>query len=156
MRMLIKLNHAKRARVKGVSLIEMIVFIVVISIALVALVNVYRQAMVRNADPLIRVRAIEAAQSKLDEILSLQYDENTPVGGVPPCGSTYTGAIACNNTPDANLNDVDDYNGRTDTPYPGYNRNVTVVANNNIKLITVSVTTPSGETIRLAVERANF
>ena len=141
----------------GVSLIEMIVFIVVVSIALMALVGVYNQAMTRNVDPLIRIRCLEAAQSLLDEILLLKYDSATPTGGIPACG-TPTG-IACNNTPDPttrDYNDVDDYAGWSDVPYTGYTRTVSVTTNNNIKLIQVSVRAPSGDTILLAAERANF
>lgn len=133
----------------GVSLIELIVFIVVVSIALLALIGVYNQATINNVDPIVRVRALESAQSKLDEILALKYAENTPTGGIPACS-------VCDDTPDANMNDVDDYRGWSDTPYPGFNRSVTVTTANNIKLITVSVTTPTGETILLAAERANF
>jgi MSHA pilin protein MshD len=135
----------------GISLIEMVVFIVVVSIALLALVGVYRQATSRNVDPIIRVRALEAAQSKLDEILSLKYDGTTPTGGVPAC-------TACDNTRDDNMDDVDDYDNRTDVPYTGFSRTVTVTTDtaNMIKLIQVRVTSPSGETILLAAERANF
>lgn len=140
----------------GVSLVEMIVFIVVVSIALLALVGVYNQAMVNNADPIIRVRALEAAQSKLDEILALKYDENTPTGGIPACSSGGPTSVACNNSTDNNMNDVDDFNGWSDTPYNGYTRTVSVTTNNNIKLIQIRVTTPSGETMLLTAERANF
>ncbi len=139
----------------GVSLVEMIVFIVVVSIALLALIGVYNQATINNVDPIIRVRALEAAQSKLDEILALKYDENTPTGGIPACNSGAPSAT-CNNATDSNMNDVDDYNGWSDIPYTGYTRRVTVTSNNNIKLITVRVTTPTGETMLLAAERANF
>jgi len=140
----------------GVSLIEMVVFIVVVSIALLALLGVYQQATIYNVDPIVRVRALESAQAKLDEILSLKYDANTPTGGIPACNSGAPNSVACNNTPDGNMNDVDDYNGWSDTPYPGYSRNVSVTTNNNIKSIRVSVTTPTGETMLLAAERANF
>ncbi|HCS64147.1 MAG TPA: MSHA biogenesis protein MshD [Cellvibrio sp.] len=137
----------------GVSLIEMVVFIVVVSIALLALVGVYRQATINNVDPIIRMQALEAAQSKLDEILSLKYDENTPTGGIPAC-------TACDNTPDGNMNDVDDYQGQTEnnTPNTGFTRSVTITIDtvNMIKLIQVSVSTPTGETILLSAERANF
>jgi MSHA pilin protein MshD len=149
-----------RIRVSGVSLIEMVVFIVVVSIALLALVGVYRQATINNVDPIIRVQALEAAQSLLDEILSLKYDENTPTGGVPACDSGQPGAGLCSTTlgADGNFNDVDDYNDWSDVdiPYVGYSRNVTVTVNGNIKLIIVSVTTPTDETILLSAERANF
>ena len=142
----------------GVSLVEMVVFIVVVSIALLALVGVYRQATINNVDPIIRMQALEAAQSKLDEILALKYDEKTPTGGIPACGSVQVGAVSCDNNTDDNYNDVDDYNARTElnTPKPGYTRSVSVTTSNNIKLVTVSVTTPTGETILLAAERANF
>lgn len=156
MRSPIKLFFNTKVGQSGVSLIEMIVFIVVVSIALVALVSVYQRATATNANPLIRIRGIEAAQSRLDEILQLKYDQNTPTGGIPACGSPQPNAVACTNTLDNNLDDVDDFDGRADEPYPGYNRRVTVTTNNNIKLITVVVTTPTNERITLAVERANF
>lgn len=151
-------NHLNRQfySQSGVSLVEMIVFIVVVSIALLALVGVYNQATINNADPIIRVRALEAAQSKLDEILALKYDENTPTGGIPACNSGVPTSVACNNATDTNMNDVDDYNGLGDVPYTGYSRTVSVTTNNNIKLIQVRVTAPSGETVLLAAERANF
>lgn len=141
----------------GVSLVELIVFIVVVSIALLALLGVYQQATIHNVDPIVRVRALEAAQSKLDEILALKYDENTPTGGVPACDSG-PDANSCSLTlgADGNFNDVDDYNDWSDEPY-GYKRTVTVTrGDNNIKVITVIVTTPTGETMLLAAERANF
>jgi MSHA pilin protein MshD len=133
----------------GVSLIEMVVFIVVVSIALLALIGVYNQATINNVDPIVRMHALEAAQSKLDEILSLKFSESTPTGGVPAC-------TTCDDTPDDNMNDVDDYRGAGDEPYTGYNRSVSVVTNGNIKLITVTVTMPTGGSVLLSAERANF
>lgn len=153
MRSLIEVNQRSQTTQSGVTLIEMVVFIVVVSIAMGALVSAYRKATAMNVNPIIRVQALEAAQAKLDEILMLRYDEQTPVGGVPACN---TGTVICDNTREDNMNDVDDYHNRTDNPYPGYIRTVTVVTNNNIKLISVGVTTPAGETIFLAAERANF
>ncbi len=141
---------------KGVSLIELIVFIVVVSIALLALVEVYRQATMNNADPVIRMRALESAQSLLDEIIALKYDEQTPSGGIPACSSSTEGASDCDNSPDNNMNDVDDYQGFSDEPYTNYRRSVSVTIADNIKLITVRVTTPTGETFLLSAERANF
>jgi MSHA pilin protein MshD len=133
----------------GVTLVELIVFIVVVSIALLALTNVFNQAAMSNVDPLIRIRALEAAQSKLDEIIALKYDEATPTGGIPACS-------LCTNTPDSNYNDVDDFHGWSDTPYTGYSRSVTVTTNSNIKTISVTVNAPSGVSLTLAAERANF
>jgi len=152
---------AKKTCQKGVSLIEMIVFIIVIGIASSALFATYTYSLMHNTDPLIQVRALELAQARLDEVLALKYDANTPTGGIPAC-NTPTG-VACNNTPDANMNDVDDFHNVSDTPYAGYNRRVTVTTTNNEKLITVTVTGPITATsaprnwsVTLAAFRANF
>lgn len=148
---------AFNVRQRGVSLIELVVFLVVISIASSALMATYAYSVRNSADPIVAVRALELAQAKLDEILALKYDANTPTGGVPACSST--GApTTCNNTPDSDMNDVDDYNGITDVPYTGYTRSVSVTTANNQKLISVSVTVtvPKNTTYTLAAYRANF
>jgi len=137
----------------GVTLIELIVFIVVVGIALVALIGVFNQAARANADPLIRMRALEAAQSKLDEIIALKYDQGTPTGGIPACGTA--GGSNCTNSPDPDMNDVDDFHDWSDS-FDGYQRSVIVTTANNLKTITVSVRTPMGEVIRLSSQRANF
>jgi MSHA pilin protein MshD len=139
---------------RGVSLVELIMFIVVVGVAGAALFKVYSYSVVRNVDPLIQVRALELAQTRLDEVLALKYDAATPTGGIPACGAA--GVAACDNTPDANMNDVDDFNNVSDTPYTGYTRTVTVATASNLKLITVTVTAPKSYSIRLAAYRANF
>lgn len=65
----------------GVTLIEMVIFIAIISIALTSIMLVYIQTTKSSADPMLRIRSIELAQSFLDEILLKGYDENTPNGG---------------------------------------------------------------------------
>ncbi|GGY67928.1 MSHA biogenesis protein MshD [Cellvibrio zantedeschiae] len=141
---------------RGVSLIELVIFLVVVSIATSALLATYANSAKNNADPIIKVRALELAQARLDEILALKYDANTPTGGIPACNSTGTGAMTCNNSPDSDLNDVDDFHNVSDTPYTGYTRDVTVVTSNNLKLVTVTVTAPKNITLTLAAYRANF
>ncbi len=145
----------------GVSLIELIFFIVVVGIASGVLINMYNYSLTHSVDPIIKVRALEAVQSKLDEILALKYDANTPTGGIPACNSSAVGALICNNTPDADRNDVDDFNGVSDIPYTGYLRTVTVTPvtinnPNDQKLITVTVTAPLNYSVALSVYRANF
>jgi MSHA pilin protein MshD len=139
---------------RGVSLVELIFFIIVVGIASGILFRVYNYSLLHSVDPITEVRALELAQAKLDEILALKYDAMTPTGGIPACGST--GAVACNNTPDANMNDVDDFNGYSDTPFTGYARSVTVTTAANQKLITVTVAAPNSLSISLAAYRANF
>lgn len=143
-----------RHRERGVTLIELIVFMVVVSIAFAALMAVYVQSAVNNADPIIQARLLEAAQSRLDEVIALKYDEATPTGGVPACGAT--GGLPCTNTPDNNLNDVDDFHNVSDQPYTNYTRSVTVTTDGNRKLITVRVSAPTGQAVTLAAYRYNF
>lgn len=65
---------------KGISLIELIIFIVIISVALTGITLIYINTTRYSADPMIKIRSIELAQSTLEEILLKAYDENTPVG----------------------------------------------------------------------------
>lgn len=153
---------------KGFTLIEMVVFLVVVATASTALFKVYNYSLINQGDPLIRVRAIELAQARLDEVLALKYDESTPTGGIPACsnGSIVPGSgggaataatpVACTNTADANMNDVDDYNGVSDTPVTGYTRIVTVATNGNLKTITVVVSGPKSVSWTMSAIRANF
>lgn len=135
---------------RGVSLLEMIVFIVVVSIALGALLSVYTQSARSNVDPIIRLRLLEAAQSRLDEVIALRYDEATPTGGVPHCNPCTGGSNP------VRLSNVSDYNGFPDSPYPNYSRLVSVTTDGNRKLITVTVTSPDGQSLALSAYRYNF
>jgi MSHA pilin protein MshD len=139
---------SRRIHQRGVSLIELIVFMVVVGIAFSALMSVYVQSAINNADPLINSRLLEAAQSRLDEVIALKYAEETPTGGVPAC-------TACSTNVDG-VNDVDDFNGVTDSPYPNYDRVVAVTVDGDRKLVTVTVTAPGGQSVALSAYRYNF
>ncbi len=65
----------------GVTLIEMVIFIAIISIALAGTLVVFINTGRYSADPLIKIRTIELGQSFLEEILLKKYDENSPVTG---------------------------------------------------------------------------
>jgi MSHA pilin protein MshD len=139
---------------RGVTLLEMIVFIVVVSIALTTLTAVFNQSVIKSSEPLIRQRALNLAQAKMDEVMALKYDAMTPTGGVPACDSI--GAPACNYATDGDMNDVDDFHNSSDVPYTGYQRQVTVTRVGNSKRIQVRVTAPDSTSILLTAERANF
>ena len=150
----------------GVSLVELVVFIIVVSIALLALISVFNQSMVNSADPLIRVRALECAQAKLDEVTSRKFDENSPTGGIPACGSAETGAVACAGiVADAGFDDIGDYNGQSFLD-GDCNVSVSVVGEGTdlgladdadlVRLITVTSTAPNGDTVVLSTYHTNF
>lgn len=74
-------NCKRQQSQKGISLIELIIFIVILSIALTGITLIYINTTRYSADPMVRIRSIELAQSTLEEILLKAYDNNTPVGG---------------------------------------------------------------------------
>ena len=150
----------------GFTLIELIVFIVVISIALTGLFSVFNQSMVNSIDPIVRVRALELAQSKLDEILVRKFAENTPTGGVPACGSFDFGGVACTaiqGAADTDLDDVGDYHGQPSTD-GSFTIAVAVteqgteigLTNNQARRVSVTVTMPDAATLTLSGYKVNF
>lgn len=171
-----------RYKSNGFTLIEMIVLILVLGLALTGVTLMINRTVQQSPEALVQTRAMELAQSYLDEILHKRYDENTGQGGVPRCDSTDTNTKACSNTLGAEgesrnqFDDVDDYNGVNDQPplsatgstftnYDSYRVQVSVnyagselgLGNNRrAKRITVSVTTPLGNVIPVSAYRVNF
>lgn len=121
---------------KGISLIELVIFIVILSVALTGITLIYINATRYSADPMVRIRSIELAQSTLEEILLKAYDNNTPTGGgcvqmTNAATTLCTSGTTPASDPDAGtplgtdseanrsvFNDVDDY---TDQLYCGEN-----------------------------------
>jgi MSHA pilin protein MshD len=158
------------SRVRGFSLVEIIVFIMIVSVALAGVLGVMNFTTAHSADPLVRKQAIAVAESLLEEIKLQSF--NNPAGGYS-CGGT------CTQADRASLDDVSDYHGfATSGVYPvnssvvipglaSYNTSVTVVASPapnplsgvpaaDVKLITVTVTGPDNTTVTLAAYRANL
>jgi len=99
---------------QGVTLIELVISIVVLSIAMVAMMNSFSLSMSHSADPLWRNKTLKLAQLYLDEILAKNYDELTPVGGMPYEANPSCASLGENGTEiRATYDDVDDYNGST-------------------------------------------
>ncbi|MBO1270631.1 type II secretion system protein [Shewanella sp. 4t3-1-2LB] len=163
-----------RAERQGFTLIELVIGMLVLSIAIVLLTSVLFPQSDRAAATLQRVRASELAGSVLNEIWGKAYDENSGFGGVPACGSN--DGISCSTvfgSDGENRNDyddVDDYNDLKESAemlnssqtyaavYPDYKLLVTVEKGNkaNTKLITVKVKTPAGEVIQFNALRSNY
>ncbi len=160
-----------KSRTKGFSLIELIVFIVVVSIALVALLGVMNQFIAGNVDPVVQARALECAQAKMDQIWGRKFDNNSPSGGVPPCGSREAfGTIYSTCTgisPESSFNDIGDYHNTTDTSWAdcsidvtvtdaGQELGLTVAEDAQVRRITVTVNSSGGGQMVLSAYRANF
>lgn len=161
-------------RQRGLTLIELIMFIIVISVGLIGILTVMNVTARSSADPVIRKQALAVAEAMMEEILSKDFQND--VGGnnaaTPLLGCTPQTAPPCNlNIPldRQNYNDVDDYdqwdqNGvfqldGTAVLIGNYTVQAAVVplALNGIAGKLVSVTVTSGpETIVLDSFRANF
>lgn len=158
----------------GMTLVEMVISIVLISIAITAVLSAFSTSMGRSADPLWKNKSLKLAQLYLDEILSKKYDASTPLGGIPASTSVSCNVAGPAAGSRANYDNVDDYNGIDEVPqfveggnlaaYDGYNVKVSVVcagsevavANDNAKRITVTVTPPNQSPMPFSVYRGNF
>jgi len=154
----------------GFSLIELVITIVVLGIALTALSSSLFNAVGKNADPLWQAKATQLSQAYLDEILAMKYQDDSPLEG----GSV--GSCAITSETDRSLfDDVDDYHGLSETAtfldttsglastYSGYNISIQVTCvdhlgntSNNSKLIELTVTSPTNESLIFSAYRADL
>ena len=103
---------------RGVTLIEMVIFIAIISVALTGTLVAFINTGKYSADPLVKIRTIALGQSLLEEILLKKYDENSPQTG--GCVD-YSSNTRCTGAPNGetilradgesrtDFDDVDDY-----------------------------------------------
>ncbi|MFT4652968.1 MAG: MSHA pilin protein MshD [Kangiellaceae bacterium] len=116
-----KINHInKKHNNNGFTLVELVIGIVLLSVAMVTIVSVIIPQSKQGIDPLWQVRAVSLAQSLLTEISSKAFDEQSlAAGGRQACND---GTTACTSSdalgPDAsesrnNFDDIDDYTNLT-------------------------------------------
>ena len=165
---------------KGATLVELVITIVIISVAIAGVVGAFALISGRSADPLNQTRAVALAQLYLDEILSKKFDDQTPPGGVDANGDPYTGADRCVIADEGqdrkDYDDVDDYNAISGAApenaegteliadYDNFQVTVTVqcagdevgLAVDDAKRIDLTVTDPSGQDYDFSVYRANY
>ena len=167
----------------GFTLVELIVTMVVISIAVLGITNALSFAFAHQSDGLWQAKSVALAESYLEEIMARRFDEATPLGGVPPCAPTTVAcsAVGVDGEARTEFDDVDDYHGVDDSPpldvngnprleYAGYRVQVTVAyldalqvsalgldASTDAKLVTVRVTPPGvGSAMEFPMLRTNF
>lgn len=180
------LSSASKKSQGGVTLVELVISIIILSIAMVALMNAFSVNMQNSADPLWRNKTLKLAQLYLDEILAKNYDHNTPVGGMPvivaPSCVLGPDTVAGTAETRENFNDVDDYHGINnevpvsiisplDISYNNYRVSVDVMCvgddvgavdkdnapdSNQAKKIIVTITPPGQAAIPFSVYKANF
>lgn len=163
-----------RTHQRGVTLVELVMTIVIISVAIAGVVGAFSLMAGRSADPLNQTRSVALAQRYMDEILAKSFDERAPIG------ERYDGG--CESTPPPSgrgrdeLRDVDDYSGLKETPAKywkpgalesesGYEQfTVGVVVNCDDSLgitpeprrIDITIKDPSGNNYLFSAYRGNF
>ena len=157
-----------RGCLNGSSLVELLLFIVIVSVALVGVLSVMNLTTQHSADPLIRKQAIVVAESLLEEIS--QQNFSNPSGGFSGAASQANRAL---------FDDIGDYNGFATsgifpiddvTPIPElakYKAAVSVVDTTlgpaggqipagSVKLIAVTITGPDNVPIVLSGYRSAY
>ena len=129
-------------RNSGFTIIELIVFIVIIGVGLAGILTVYDTVTRRSADPVRAKQALAVAEGMMDEILNKNLCD--PDTETPANAATSTSAICVGNVTEASrdlFDDVDDY-----ITYPA-NSAVTDVTSGSTVLtgytVTVNVTNPA-------------
>jgi MSHA pilin protein MshD len=106
----------------GFTLIELVIGIIVFSIALVMFTSLIVPQAIKSVDPIFQVRASELGQSLINEIAGKSFDEESDrIGGsilcsaiIAPICTASTNLTAEEGTGNRqNFDDVDDYNGFT-------------------------------------------
>lgn len=143
-----------RPHQQGFTLIELIIFIVVVGAGLAGILSVMNQVVRHSADPMLTKQAVALADSVLEEVLQKAYDDpdGTNVG----------------ETDRSNWDNVDDFNGATQAAFglppnlAGYAVAVAVADGSaalgvQARRVTVTVTiNATGDSVALTGYRANY
>jgi len=158
---------------RGLTLVELIVFIVIVGVALAGVLTVLNHTVRHSADPMVRKQALAIAESILEEVMLQPFTWCDPddaaaatASGVASC-TTAEGMGPEGGEVRGSFDNVNDYHGLAAATSIGgiaapFNATVTVVQDtlNGIPadaslLITVSVTA-GGETIQLQGYRTRY
>jgi MSHA pilin protein MshD len=141
---------------QGATLIELVMTIVIISVAIAGVVGAFSLIVGRSADPLNQTRAVALAQLYYDEVTSRYYDESTPPGG----GQVAVDDVVCDALQGGELNpDEQGYTGfevKVDIDCGGNDPGIAGLAGKNAKRVEFTITDPSGATYVFSAYRGNF
>lgn len=150
-----------RVRQAGLSLIELVIFIVIVSVGVAGVLSVMNVTTQHSADPMVRKQVVAFAESLLEEVMAKNY-----------CDPDF---VACTISVEATrdlYDDIADYDGKTfqgtDTlvgagvvpALAGYSGKVDVAAEasvNAVPMRRITVTVTGGtESLQLSGYRANY
>jgi MSHA pilin protein MshD len=144
--------NSRIGRQTGFTLVELVIFIVIVSVGVTGILLVMNTVVASSADPMVRKQALALADSILEEILQKDYADPDGTSG---------------ETTRATFDDVDDYNGKsnstfTDLPASLATYLITIVVDapaslNGVTTKRVRVTVSHGrESITLTGYRGNY
>lgn len=150
----------------GISMIELIMFIIIVGIGVAGVLSVMNVTTQSSADPMLRKQALSIAESLLEEV---QLQPFTYCDPIDANAATATSAAGCDSTPEANgpegaqsrytisdpFNNVNDYAGFSMTGIRGLDNAVIAGLENYSATVTVSNsavdTVPSDASLRIDV-----
>lgn len=183
---LMSASRAASALQRGVTLIELVIFIVIVSASMTGVISVFVQSTLKSADPLQRRQALAIAESLMEEVQLMPF---TFCDGDDANVETATSTAGCAGAADAigpeagegryttpQFDNVNDYHGfsmsgivditnTAVTGLSGYTASVSVAASalSTITLastdalrITVTVTSPNGAVLVLEGYRTRY
>ncbi|HEU4647137.1 MAG TPA: prepilin-type N-terminal cleavage/methylation domain-containing protein, partial [Burkholderiales bacterium] len=106
------------SRQRGLSLVEVVIFIVVLGISLAGMAVIYNQLTLASVDPVVRKQAVAIANSLMEEIQLRPFtlcdpdDPNVFTAPVPPCTTPEVIGVEGGETryADPRFDNVSDYN----------------------------------------------
>jgi MSHA pilin protein MshD len=156
-------------KVHGTTLVEVVMFIVIVSVALASVVSTLGFTAQRSADPLVQRQTLAVAESLLQEVTSQPYTA-TDLDGIPNAIGPESGETRYSTT--TPFDHVDDYHGFTMSGIvnvdgvaiaglESYSASVSVqaqalgnIASGEGLLVTVTVTGPGAYSVALSAFRA--
>ncbi|MEL7401142.1 MAG: prepilin-type N-terminal cleavage/methylation domain-containing protein [Pseudomonadota bacterium] len=164
--------RGRRYSQQGLTLVELVISIVVVSFALTALLSSFSFSAARSGDPMWQTKATQLAQAYLDEIIAMRFQEDSPSGGGAVASCRVDGSEAGETSREL-FDDVDDYHNLNEAArfldnsvgvgYNNYQVSITVSCedaaggvSSNSKSIALTVTAANGSRLRFAALRGNF
>lgn len=171
-------DHCQQGQ-RGLTLVELIMFIIIVGVALAGVLTVLNHTTRYSADPMVRKQALAIAEALLEEVVLQPFTWCDPDDANAPTATGYAGCTVAENNLVAEagegrgatatpFDNVNDYNGLTTTTNiagggsAAYVGTVTVaqsslngIAADASLLITVSVTA-GNETIQLQGYRTRY
>ncbi len=130
-------SAARHGHHRGATLVELVISIVVISVAVTGVMLAMSQTTRRSADPVIQQQAVAIAEAYFEEIALLAFDEVAATGG-SESGGAETGETR------ATYDDLNDYNGHSDVGPRGLDNPAVVIAGLDDYTVNVDVTNAGG------------